>query len=69
MTYEIKDVEIFSTGTWNKDKYTLKDLENIVSSFGEVGFQPPLKLGHTEKQKLIQADGLPAAGWAQKLRI
>lgn len=63
--YEIKGVEIFSAGTWNGDKYEVQDLDNMVSAFKEIskGFRPPLKLGHDEKQKMLQKDGLPAAGW------
>ena len=60
--YEIKDVEIFSTGTYNGDKYSVKDLEDIVSSFGKTGYDPPIKLGHDEKP------GVPAVGWVANLR-
>ena len=62
---EIKGVEIFSTGLWNGDKYTDKDLEDMVESFNAIGktrVKPFLKLGHDNKQKLVQSDGLPAAG-------
>ncbi len=38
--YEIKDVEIFSTGTYNGDKYTTKDLDDILDSFGKTGYDP-----------------------------
>ena len=65
MSKEIKGVEIFSTGTWNGDKYTEQDLDDMVQAFkeNEGNFRPYLKLGHNEDQKLIQQDGLPAAGW------
>ncbi len=70
-TYQIKGVEIFSAGTWNGDEYTQSDLEEIVRAFNEnlVGSPPPLKLGHDGKQKMLQEDGMPAAGWVQRLYI
>lgn len=62
-------VEIFSAGKWNGDVYTVADLDEMVKAFDETssGWKPPLKLGHTEDQKLLQSDGLPAAGWVGKL--
>ncbi len=60
--FEINDVEIFSTGTWNNDKYMRKDLDDIVYSFSRVGFRPPIKLGHKDKS------GGPAFGWVKALR-
>jgi len=67
----VKGVEIFSAGVWNGDEYTVEDLEIMVKAFNEnsEGFRPPLKLGHSENQKLIQKDGLPAAGWVGNLYI
>lgn len=65
---DIKNVEIFATGTWNGRKYTDKDLDDIVNSFGHVGFEPPLKLGHNDGQKMLQKDGLPAAGWVENIK-
>lgn len=61
----LKGVEIFSIGTWNGDTYSQADLDCMVKAFSETSqtMRPPLKLGHTDKQKLIQNDGLPAAGW------
>ena len=61
----IHGVEIFSTGTWNTETYTTQDLDEMVRAFEENkgAFRPYLKLGHDEDQKLLQADGLPAAGW------
>jgi hypothetical protein len=60
--YELTDVEIFRTGTWNGDEFTEDDLEQIVSNFGRVGFRPPVKLGHAEKS------GDAAFGWVKALR-
>ena len=69
-TYDIGGVEIFEAGTWNGDKYTEQDLDDIVVSFNEIGdkLKPYVKLGHTGKQDLLQKDGLPAAGWITGLR-
>jgi hypothetical protein len=65
MLKEIKGVEIFSTGTWNGDPYTTDDLDEMVKAYSEMQstLKPALKFGHTAEQKLLQADGMPAAGW------
>lgn len=67
----IKGVEVFSVGTWNGDEYTKEDLIEMESAFNEthVGMRPYLKLGHDKTQKLLQTDGLPAAGWVEKLYV
>lgn len=69
-TREIKDVEVFATGTWNGDIYTDKDLESMVMAFAKTKdkIKPFLKLGHNEMQSMLEADGLPAAGWVENLR-
>ena len=55
----IPGVEIFRTGVWNGDRYTLRDLQDIVKAAAEVGYRPPVKLGH-------QAGGQdPAYGWVE----
>ncbi len=61
----IDGVEIFRTGLWNGDKYSVQDLLDIVAANKDegVGFQPPVKLGHTD------ASGDPAYGWIENLRI
>lgn len=71
LTYSINGVEIFSVGKWNGDDYTMDDLNSMVESFMEtkVGLRPFIKLGHDEKQTLIQSDGLPSAGWIDKIYI
>lgn len=65
----ISGVEIFSAGKWNGDRYTEQDLEAMVSAFNETKdhIRPFLKLGHSDKQKLLEAEGLPAAGWIGKI--
>jgi len=69
-TYNIEDKEIFATGTWKGDKYTTKDLDDMVEAFNAMRdhHDVPLKLGHDEHQKLLQKDGYPAAGWLTKLK-
>lgn len=66
---ELKGVEIFAVGTHNGDKYTEKDLEQMVASFNQIGEQikPHLKIGHSDKQTLLAADEIPAAGWMTNL--
>lgn len=71
---ELKDVELFSVGKHtdsegNTDVYTTKDLDDMVASFDELRatIRPRLKLGHDKTQKLLQEDGLPAAGWGTRL--
>lgn len=67
--YNINEVEIFSAGTWNGDKYTVEDLDNMVQAFKDTAetSRPYLKLGHDDKQDLLQEDGYPAIGWVGNL--
>ena len=65
-TFNLNGVEIFSTGVWNGDRYTEKDLNAMVENFDEVGFEPPIKLGHNEEQSELQ-DGQPALGYISKI--
>ena len=69
------NMEVFATGTWNGDKYTDDDLNNIVKSYNAIGerVKPYLKLGHNEEQKLAKdsgffKDGRPSLGWVGSLR-
>jgi len=66
--FTIKGVPIFSSGTWNGDAYVMSDLDRMVAAFGQVGFEPPIKLGHDESQPLAKSDGMPAIGWVTNLR-
>lgn len=56
------DAEIFSVGTWNGDKYTDADLDDMVKNFNTLKneVKPPIKLGHNKDQ---MKDGNPALGW------
>ena len=65
-TFNLNGVEIFSTGIWNGDKYSQKDLNAMVENFDDVGFEPPIKLGHNEEQPELQ-DGQPALGYISKI--
>jgi cation transport regulator ChaB len=69
-TYELKDVEVFGTGEWNKHKITDEDLDNIVNGTNEIidKLKPKVKLGHDDKQEILQKSGLPAGGWITKLK-
>jgi hypothetical protein len=68
-TRDINGVEIFAAGTWNGDPYTVDDIDEIVESFKDTKdfLKPFLKLGHNKGQKLLADDGLPAAGWIDKV--
>ena len=67
-TFNIQGIEIFSEGEWNGDTYGKEDLENMVSSFGKTGFEPPVKIGHNEEQPELK-DGQPALGYIDKIYI
>ena len=68
----IPHVDIFQAGKWNADVYTEADLDSMVSAFGKVGFQPPVKAGHEEgqdknhelRQRLF---GAPALGYVGRI--
>lgn len=66
-TYTIQKVPIFSVGTWHGKLYDRSALDRIVEAFPQVGFKPPVKLGHSENQKLLKRSGLPAAGYVQSV--
>lgn len=69
MSNTIKGVEIFAAGKWNGDEFTIEDLDGMIAAFNEnkTTLPPYLKLGHDDEQKLLQADGLPAAGWVENV--
>lgn len=69
-TVDFAGVPIWSTGTFNGDEYTVKDLDSMVQAQNALGdtLKPYLKLGHDESQKLVQKDGYPAAGWITNLK-
>lgn len=59
--HTLTGVEIFRAGKWNQDQYTTDDLDEMVKAFDRVGFQPPVKLGHSTEP------GAPAYGWVSKI--
>lgn len=68
-TFDVPDVEVMAVGTWNNDIYKQKDLDLLAKNFPllQTTVKPPLVLGHGD-QTLLQASGLPAAGWVSKLK-
>src|SRR3990172_569598 len=50
--------------------FTAEDLDGIVSAYWATrgSVEAPVKLGHDDKQALLQEDGYPAAGWVRNLR-
>lgn len=70
-TASISGLEIFSAGKWNGDEYTVGDLDQMVSAFSKVGFEPPIKAGHQDGQENEKAAekvfGAPALGYASRI--
>lgn len=64
---QLKNAEIFSTGTHNGLPFTEGDLDAIVSAFNDLGQsgRVPLKLGHDDAQPIT--DGQPALGWVGRI--
>ena len=60
--YKLTDVPVLRVGEWNGDKYSIDDLDGMVMAFKEVGYLPPVKLGHSEDTDA------PAYGWVTALR-
>jgi hypothetical protein len=56
---QILDAELMRVGTWNGNKFTARDLEDIVAASSEVGYVPPVKVGHDESV------GARAWGWVR----
>ena len=70
-TVELKGVEIFDVGTWNGDPYTDAQLDEMVANTMTLKrkglLEPPVKLGHVDRQDLLEKEGLPAAGWIERV--
>lgn len=58
----IKAVEVFRSGTWNNEKYTNADIDEMIDAYGKAGYIPPVKLGH------VDDPAAPAYGWVKNLR-
>lgn len=69
-TFDIHGVELFAVGTWNGDKYSAADLDEMVRAHQEIGDQikPFMKLGHSKEQALLKSGDMPAAGWIHNVR-
>lgn len=65
--FQLQRVPIFASGTWNNDPYTDADLDAMVQAFAQVGFRPPVKLGHDERQPMAGSDAMPALGWVNRV--
>lgn len=67
--HRLTSVEIFSAGKWNGEDFTTADLDEMVKAFEENKdhIRPFLKLGHSDEQELLKAEGLPAAGWVENI--
>ena len=70
-TQTLENEEIFAVGKWNGDTYTHDDLVHIAENFNKLKdeVKPPVKLGHSENQKLLEADDMPAGGWVKSLKV
>jgi hypothetical protein len=74
-TRDIPNVEILSVGTHDGSGcptggcvFTSDDLDELARNFHAAGLDLPLKLGHGSDQRLLQEEGLPAAGWGRNVR-
>jgi hypothetical protein len=67
--------DIFSVGTWNGDKYTLEDLDDMVANFNklkaeEKNFRVPLKVNFFKPENVVKGSfhgGVPAVGWIEDM--
>ena len=59
---DLKNVEIFAVGKWNGEMFTEADLDAMAMASKEVGYKPPVKLGHSKEI------GGPALGWMENIR-
>jgi len=72
-TFDVEEKEIFRTGSFRTSSGKVVNiddsiLDNILEAFAGLPYKVPLKLGHSNDQKLLQKDGYPAAGWIKSLR-
>ncbi len=72
--YTIEAVPVLKTGNWtdmygNKVSFTMEDLDEIVRNTNALLkskiLEPPLKLGHNEKQEIT--DGMPSIGYISQV--
>ena len=72
-TRTVRGVEILREGIFHGNReivVTTDIMDEMVEAHDATKgvFDPPLKLGHDENQRLLQEDGFPAAGWVENLR-
>lgn len=76
LSEEAKGVEIFRAGTFTDSKgdevtYSEADVQELADNTNKLlegqHYEPPLKLGHDEKQKVASESGLPSLGWIAKV--
>lgn len=76
-TQHISGVELLAVGTWQGHgcpdggcRFTADDIDGIVEAWQATqdSVKAPVKLGHGKEQELLEAAGLPAAGWLTNLR-
>jgi len=69
-TYKLENIEAFGSGKWNGHEISDTDIQDIVNNTNEIidRLKPMVKLGHDDKQKLLQSTGLPAGGWITRLK-
>jgi len=62
-TRTIHNVEVFGIGEFNGDRYEPRDLDDMVSAFGDLDYRPAVKIGHVADKA-----GAPAWGYVANLR-
>lgn len=74
-TRDVLGVEILAPGDWLPSAggpWTVDadTIDRIVANYDALGdlLAPPVKLGHSDDQLLLQSDGYPAAGWVSNVR-
>ncbi len=76
-TRDVPDQKVLKIGRWhgqgcpeNGCEFTAEHLDAMVETYKETKgeFEPPVKLGHNERQRLLGEDGLPNAGTMTNIR-
>ena len=76
-TRDVPDQKVLKVGRWHglgcpKEgcEFTAEHLDAMVETYKETKgeFEPPVKLGHNERQRLLGEDGLPNAGTMTNIR-
>lgn len=76
-TRDVPDQKVLKVGRWHGQgcpekgcEFTSEHLDAMVETYKETkgDFEPPVKLGHNERQRLLGEDGLPNAGTMTNIR-